>query len=130
VKPERRKQLKRELTSEKLFRHVNVDAALEAPENEGKTPEEIADAIIDTIAAATPWSVILPGIGLLIDAVEAPIIKAIAHGIILATVKKKRAKATSRPEATRTSAATTSDGQASDAREQAGDAPPPDSAQP
>ena len=30
------------------------------------TPEEIADAIIDTIAAATPWSAIIPGIGSLI----------------------------------------------------------------
>jgi len=113
MKPERRKQLNRELTAEKLLRHVNVDAALAAPENANKTPEEIADAIIDAIAAATPWSVILPGIGLLIDAVEAPIIKAIAHGIILATVKKKRQSATALDAATPASDATKADAQGS-----------------
>jgi hypothetical protein len=106
MKPERKKLLKRELTAEKLLRHVDVDAILAAPENANKTPEEIADEIIDAIAAATPWSVILPGIGLLIDAVEAPVIKAIAHGIILATVKKKRSAATAPAAATQTSGAT------------------------
>ena len=90
--PERRKLWKKEVTAERLLKHVDVDAVLAAPENADKTPEQIADEIIDAIAAATPWSVILPGVGLLIDAVEAPVVKAIAHGIIHATVKKKREK--------------------------------------
>ena len=46
MKPERRKQLKRELTAEKLLRHVNVDAVLAAPENANKTPEEIAAELV------------------------------------------------------------------------------------
>jgi len=89
MKPERHALLQAHLTPETLLQHVDLDAALAAPESANKTPEDIADAIIDAIAAATPWSVILPGIGILIDAVEAKVVKGIAHAILVATVKKR-----------------------------------------
>lgn len=133
MKPERRKLFKKHITAERLLAHVDLDAAIDAPENADKTPEEIADAIIDTIAAATPWSVIIPGIGVLIDAVEAAVIKAIVHGIIFATAKKKREKAAATAAATQTSAATTSAAPAATppaAAAGAGAAPPPGGAQP
>lgn len=108
MKPERHKLFRKHLTAEKLLRHVDLDKAIDAPENADKTPEEIADAIIDTIAAATPWSVLIPGVGLLIDAIEAKVLKAIVHGIIVAAAKKRRQKATETDAATRTSDPATS----------------------
>ena len=93
MRPERRRLFKKHVTAERLLAHVDLDAAIDAPENADKSPEEIADAIVDAIAAATPWAIIIPGIGALIDAVEAQVIKAIVHRIIVATAKKKREKA-------------------------------------
>lgn len=79
-----------------LLRHVDVDAILAAPENAGRSPEEIADKVIDAIAAATPWSAIFPGVGALIDAAEAAVVKGIAHGIIVALAKKRQPSAASK----------------------------------
>jgi hypothetical protein len=93
MKPERKKLLQKLIKPEKILKHVDLDKILQAPENQKKTPEEIADEVIDIIAAATPWSVIFPGIGLLIDAVEASLIKAIVHKIIVEAAKKKQKQA-------------------------------------
>jgi len=90
VKPARHALFQAHVTPEKLLQHVDLDAVLAAPENQDKSPEAIADAIIDTIAAATPWSVIIPGFGQILDAVEAKAVKALVHAILLASVKKKR----------------------------------------
>ena len=98
MKPARHALFQAHVTPEKLLQHVDLVAVLAAPENQDKSPEAIADAIIDTIAAATPWSVILPGIGIVIDAVEAKVVKGIAHAIFVATVKKKRAEDSAAPD--------------------------------
>lgn len=92
MKPERKKLLQKLIKPEKILKHVDLEKVLAAPENQKKSPEEIADEVIDIIAAATPWSVIFPGIGLLIDAVEGSVIKAIVHKIIVDAAKKKQKK--------------------------------------
>lgn len=74
--------MKKELTK-------HLAKSVEAAETMGKTPEQIADEIIDTIAAATPWTVLIPGIGATIDAMEAEVVKTIVHGILVALAKKK-----------------------------------------
>ena len=63
--------------------------SVEAADTTGKTPEQVADGIIDTIAAATPWAILIPGIGATIDAMEATVVKGIVHGILVALAKKK-----------------------------------------
>lgn len=71
----------------------DLAAHVEAHRAEGKTPEQIADEVIDTIAATTQWSLLGPA-GVMLDAVEAAVAKAIAHGIIRAlaagTVKSRQ----------------------------------------
>jgi len=98
MKPERLKFFKKHLTAEKLLKNVDVEEILQKPANGKKSPEEIADEIIDVITAATPWSVLIPGVGLLIDALEGPILKALAHKIILEAVKKKQKKLAKKKE--------------------------------
>lgn len=54
----------------------------------GRTPEQVADDVVDTIAAATPWSALGP-VGVVIDAAEASVVKAIIHFIVLVLARKQ-----------------------------------------
>jgi hypothetical protein len=90
--------MKKELTA-------HLTRAVEAADTTGKTPEQIADGIIDTIAAATPWAILIPGIGATIDAMEAAVVKTIVHGILVALAKKKIRRQSAARAATRASSA-------------------------
>ena len=79
--------------------------SVEAADTTGKTPEQVADGIIDTIAAATPWTVLIPGIGAEIDAMEAAVVKTIVHGILVALAKKKIRRQSAARAATRAGSA-------------------------
>ena len=79
--------------------------SVEAADTTGKTPEQVADGIIDTIAAATPWTVLIPGIGAEIDAMEAALVKTIVHGILVALAKKKIRRQSAARAATRAGSA-------------------------
>ena len=79
--------------------------SVEAADTTGKTPEQIADGIIDTIAAATPWAVLIPGIGATIDAMVAAVVKTIVHGILVALAKKKIRRQSAARAATRAGSA-------------------------
>jgi hypothetical protein len=86
--------MKKELTA-------HLAKAVEVADTTGKTPEQIADGIIDTIAAATPWTVLIPGVGATIDAMEAAVVKTIVHGILVALAKKKIRRQSAALSATR-----------------------------
>jgi hypothetical protein len=47
-----------------------------------RSPEEAADKIVDAVDALIPWAAIIPGWGVLLDAADGPIIKAIIHAIL------------------------------------------------
>lgn len=65
----------------------DLAAHVEAHRTPGKTPEQIANDVVDVVAAATPWSALGP-VGVVIDAVEAKVVKAIVHAIALALAKR------------------------------------------
>ena len=90
--------MKKELTA-------HLTKAVKAADTTGKTPEQVADGIIDTIAAATPWTVLIPGIGAQIDAMEAAVVKTIVHGILVALAKKKIRRQSAARAATRAGSA-------------------------
>ena len=56
----------------------------------GKTPEQIANDVVDVVDAAIPLSALGP-VGMAIDAIDGPIIKAVIHLVIVVFAKKKRA---------------------------------------
>ena len=70
-----------------------VDLAAEVSAHPGaKSPEQIADEVIDLIDAAIDWNAILPVVGGLIDAVDGPALKALVHAfaVMLAKSHPKR----------------------------------------
>lgn len=44
-----------------------------------KSPEQIADDVIDALDALIPWPAIIPGWGVLLDSVDGPALKALVH---------------------------------------------------
>ena len=77
--------------------HANItpDLAkqvLETATTADRTPEQIADAIVDAIDAFIPWAMIVPGWGALIEAGDGPAIKLIVHGILRLHINAKAKK--------------------------------------
>ena len=89
--------LKKHITVEHLAKKgIHLADLIEKADSAGKTPEQVADEVVDAIASVTPWSALGP-VGAIIDMAEAGIVKLIVRGIILATVKKKRAATPAAP---------------------------------
>ena len=58
---------------------AQIIAAATAPH---KTPEQIADDVIDALDALIPWAAIVPGWGVLIDEADGPALKAVVHALL------------------------------------------------
>lgn len=58
---------------------AEVLAAAHAPH---KTPEQIADDVIDAIDALIPWPALIPGWGLLLESADGPAVKALVHALL------------------------------------------------
>ena len=69
--------------------HLGIDLATHLAEHPGgKTPEEIADDVIEAIGAVTPWTLLGP-VGVVIDAAEVQVVKGIVHAILRGMARAK-----------------------------------------
>ena len=60
--------------------HPNQALAILAEHRrDGRTPEQIADDVVDAIDALIPWAELIPGWGVLIESADGPAIKALIH---------------------------------------------------
>lgn len=60
--------------------HPNQALAILAEHRrDGRTPEQIADDVVDAIDALIPWAELIPGWGVLIESADGPVIKALVH---------------------------------------------------
>jgi hypothetical protein len=76
-----------------VVKHLDLHAlasAAAALGAEGHTKAEVVDAIVDLVDAAIPWDLVGP-VGTTIDAIDGPVVKALAHFIIALGSKRTKA---------------------------------------
>jgi len=78
------------ITLKTLLSHLNLhDLAAAAGHLPGGTKEEQVDAVIDLIAASTPWYLLGP-VGTTVDDIEPGFVKAVAHVVLMIAGQAKK----------------------------------------